>query len=215
VRMHGSRTLAWVALWQGLAGCSLVTQFGGLVPAEGGSDGGDAGDGASMTVDVGQESGSSDSGSVHDAADTEVIPADTSSTPDGLTPDTFTPDTSSTDGSTNPCSGRPDGFSLNALDPYSRCCGGVAVETTTDTNCGVCGVACNTALGQSCGLIDGQYLCLDCSSNADCWSGCCAATVSPPHCSANDCATGACATPDPCAAHGAHCTIAGVAYCSY
>jgi hypothetical protein len=146
--------------------------------------------------------------------DTGVPPADTGGAVDVVVP----PDTTAPpiDSSVNPCSGRADGFSLNPIDPFARCCGGVAVETVSDTNCGVCGITCNTLAGQSCGLIDNHYLCLNCSADGDCWSGCCASTVSPPHCAANDCNTGTCSTtPDPCAVYGATCTILGVGYCSY
>jgi hypothetical protein len=152
-------------------------------------------------------------------------PSDTSTVPDVVTmvdsavmdvvtpPDTSTPvDTSIP----NPCAGKPDGYSLSGLDTNARCCAGLAVETTSDSNCGVCGITCNTGLGQSCGLIDGHYLCLNCAADGDCWSGCCAGTVSPLHCAADDCSTGACsATADPCAPYGATCTIVGVGYCAY
>lgn len=155
--------------------------------------------------------------------DSTVLP-ESAPPPDTAVPDTtVAPDTSMpVDGYVNPCVGRADGTSLSATDDNARCCGQQPVETTSDSNCGVCGIKCNTAAGQSCGLIDGHYLCLNCTSNADCWSNCCASSVSPAHCAADDCSTGACATgsggaANPCASYpgSPHCTIDGVGYCSY
>lgn len=107
----------------------------------------------------------------------------------------------------------PEGFNFKPGDDNARCCGGRPIETTTNVDCGVCGVACNTAKGQSCGAIAQHYLCLNCNgTNADCWSGCCSLTgVS--HCAPSDCATGNCNTAV--CPNQSHCQSDVVNYCSY
>jgi len=95
---------------------------------------------------------------------------------------------------------------------HERCCSGKAVDTATDKgNCGVCGIACNG--GQTCGELDGAYLCLNCADNDECWSGCCSINPAPNHCSASECTSVACKAgvcPD-----GAHCVASTVDYCTY
>jgi hypothetical protein len=89
----------------------------------------------------------------------------------------------------------PEGFNWEAGVDLARCCGGLAVLTNTNANCGVCGIACATAgvtSPQDCRLLGGSYQCVDCAANNECWSGCCAIDTTPYHCSASDCNTGAC-----------------------
>jgi hypothetical protein len=89
----------------------------------------------------------------------------------------------------------PEGFNWEAGVDIARCCGGAAVLTDTNANCGVCGVQCMTAgvsSVQNCELVSGHYECANCAANTECWSGCCAIDTTPYHCSASDCATGAC-----------------------
>jgi hypothetical protein len=88
----------------------------------------------------------------------------------------------------------PNGYNWDAKNPLARCCGGLAVLTNTNANCGVCGVVCQTAGGpsQDCQSIDGHYLCVGCNANDECWSQCCSTTPTPAHCAASDCNSGAC-----------------------
>jgi hypothetical protein len=220
----------------GSAGCTWLVAFDTL-PCDGGScvDAVATEDSGRLAVDStpGDSATPPDSTSADVAPLPDVIAVDTATTQDTSPPpdvvvvdsavvDVVAPVDTSTavDSSTNPCMGKADGTSLNPLDPYARCCGGMAVETTSDTNCGICGIACNTGAGQSCGMIDQVYLCLNCQADGDCWSGCCGGTVSPPHCGANDCSTGTCtAGADPCAPYNASCNLSqvtsGVWYCAY
>ena len=224
-----------VVVWS--AGCTWLVAFDTL-PCDGGSclDGRAPLDSGSLTVDSAPIDAPRDSAVLLDSRTQDVVTpdviatdtlvaTDTSTPPDVVPPvdsaivDVVTPPDTTTPpdtGTGDPCTGQQDGYSWNIFDAYARCCGGVAVETTTDTNCGVCGITCNTDLGQTCGLIDSEYLCLNCQANADCWSGCCAGTVSPPHCGANTCASGMCsAAADPCTPYGATCNFSGVWYCGY
>jgi len=105
-----------------------------------------------------------------------------------------------------------DGTQWRAGDDNARCCGGKEIETTTVTNCGVCDIRCNTALGQSCTAVNGHYFCTPCSPG-QCWSGCCSNTTTS-HCSPSNCVTGSCQTPDVCP-DGSHCQSDVVNYCSY
>jgi hypothetical protein len=112
----------------------------------------------------------------------------------------------------------PEGFNWEAGVDIARCCGGLAVMTDTNANCGVCGVPCMTAgvtSVQNCQLISGHYQCGSCGANTECWSGCCAIDTTPNHCAASNCSTGACVAglcPAP-----AHCVPGngGPNYCSY
>lgn len=89
----------------------------------------------------------------------------------------------------------PQGFNWEAGVDIARCCGGLPVLTSTNANCGVCGVQCRTAgvtKAQNCQLLGGHYQCVDCNANSECWSGCCAIDTTPYHCSESNCNTGAC-----------------------
>jgi len=88
----------------------------------------------------------------------------------------------------------PNGYNWDPPDALARCCGGLAVLTNTNANCGVCGVVCQTAggLGQDCKAVEGHYLCVGCGSNDECWSKCCSSMPTPAHCAASDCNSGSC-----------------------
>lgn len=88
-----------------------------------------------------------------------------------------------------PC---PEAFNWDASDPLARCCAGQQVLTNNNQNCGVCGITCDAVHGESCGLLDKNYQCNMCNSNTYCWSGCCAVTTTPHHCSESDCNNGNC-----------------------
>ena len=106
----------------------------------------------------------------------------------------------------------PEGTNWKTTDSNARCCGGSAVETTTVENCGVCGWSC--AAGQTCGAIDGEYLCTGCTAASECASSCCSESPAPNHCSPSNCAS-ACQSPDVCTG-GSHCVVgANIDYCSY
>jgi len=100
----------------------------------------------------------------------------------------------------------------NTKDGNARCCGGKPVETTTTTNCGVCGWTCGS--GQGCAVLDGEYLCTGCTADSECLSDCCSLSPTPNHCSPGNCA-GGCQSPDICTG-GSHCVAgASVDYCTY
>lgn len=86
------------------------------------------------------------------------------------------------------CAGRADGFNWLLGDDTARCCGGQAVRTTTDANCGVCGIQCNAANSESCQALAGHYFCRGCVASAACWSKCCSTAFTPYSCAASDCA---------------------------
>ncbi len=119
---------------------------------------------------------------------------------------------SCTNGTCKPAVERADGTNWKAGDANALCCGGSPVDTTTTTNCGVCGWKCGS--GQTCAAIEGHYLCTGCTADSECASGCCSEDPAPNHCSPSNCA-GACKSPDVCTG-GSHC-IAGtnVDYCGY
>jgi hypothetical protein len=173
-----------------------------------------------------------DTGSIPDSTqkdsaptpDTTAVPPDSTVSPDvsavdsttaadtAIPMDTFTP---AADTYVNPCASQTEGHQWGT-DPTDICCSDQPIQAISNTNCGVCGLTCNTGAGQSCGSIDGHYLCLGCVANSDCWSQCCAIDTTPYHCAATVCATGVCSTTDdPCAQYGATCVANGVGYCSY
>lgn len=89
----------------------------------------------------------------------------------------------------------PEGYNWDKKNDLARCCGGLAVLTNTNANCGVCGVVCKTAgvgTPQDCQSLSGKYLCVGCTANSECWSQCCSSAPGPSHCAASDCNTGAC-----------------------
>jgi len=108
-----------------------------------------------------------------------------------------------------------DGYNWKSGDDTARCCGGVPVYTTSDTNCGVCGIACNGSNGESCSVLGGHYFCRGCIASSACWSHCCSESFSPPSCAASDCVGNCSAAYCP---PGTHCVAGnGVSsdYCSY
>jgi hypothetical protein len=100
----------------------------------------------------------------------------------------------------------PEGFNWDAGNKLARCCGGIAVTTDNGLNCGVCGIRCKTAgvsQPQSCAKIDGEYFCVDCQSNGECWSNCCSSTTkqhcaASANCTAGLCGPGICPAPSAC-----------------
>ena len=112
-----------------------------------------------------------------------------------------------------PSSALAEGTQWRPGDDNARCCSGKPIETTSNTNCGVCGVVCNTAKSQSCGALNGHYFCLGCALDPDCWSGCCSLTNGA-HCSPSDCTRGTCHVPNLCP-DMSHCQMDVVNYCSY
>jgi hypothetical protein len=113
----------------------------------------------------------------------------------------------------------PEGFNWDSKNKLARCCGGLAVLTNTNANCGVCNIVCKTAgvsTPQDCKLLDGEYLCVGCSANSECWSKCCSSTPTPAHCAASDCNTGKCPSGIcPAPATCMESSGAGPNYCSY
>ena len=152
--------------------------------------------------------------SVVESIDAEAPPMPPDLPPD---PDAGSPD----DGATLPadaassCSGRADGFNWMPPDPNQRCCGQMPVTTSSDSNCGACGITCNAANGETCAMRAGRYYCVGCATSAGCWSQCCSVKTSA--CAASDCVAGKCdATHCP---PGTHC-VAGIPdassnYCAY
>jgi hypothetical protein len=58
------------------------------------------------------------------------------------------------------CVGKADGFNWNAADKLARCCKGMPVRVTSNTNCGTCGAKC--AAGFKCTTnpdYAGRYTC--------------------------------------------------------
>jgi hypothetical protein len=182
-----------------VAACSLVTSYEGLLaPAAGAAD----------ATTSAPDAGAMDGGSALDAVG--PVPGDggdaSADSGDGEAAPTV-----------DPCAGMPDGTSLDAGDPFARCCGGVTVETTSNANCGVCGVVCDTMRGQSCSALEAEYFCVGCAANADCWSGCCDPHAVA-HCAPVSCTNGGCQLPEVCPG-GSHCTptapTGALKYCSY
>jgi hypothetical protein len=83
---------------------------------------------------------------------------------------------------------RADGYNWKAGDDNARCCNGKPIETTTNDDCGACGIRCNAGNGESCQPLGGHYFCRGCVASAACWSKCCSTSFSPNSCAASDCA---------------------------
>ena len=108
-----------------------------------------------------------------------------------------------------------DGYNWKSGDTTARCCGGTPVYTTSNANCGACGIKCNAQNGESCAALGGQYFCRGCIASSACWSKCCSESFSPPSCAASDCAGNCSAQYCP---PGTHCVVGGGTssdYCSY
>jgi len=93
---------------------------------------------------------------------------------------------------------RADGYNWDPADTHRRCCGGQALRMDTKSNCGVCGIQCDSSDGQSCKLnaVNGRYYCEGCNASAKCWSGCCSTSYGQPYrCAASDCSGGCIACP--------------------
>jgi hypothetical protein len=110
---------------------------------------------------------------------------------------------------------RADGYEWTAGDDTARCCGGKPIHTDVNSDCGACGIQCNTSNGESCSLLGGHYFCRGCVASAACWSKCCSESFSPYSCAASDCAGNCSAAFCP---SGTHC-VSGAPnssdYCSY
>ncbi|HEY1691287.1 MAG TPA: hypothetical protein VGG39_03955 [Polyangiaceae bacterium] len=110
---------------------------------------------------------------------------------------------------------RADGYEWTAGDDTARCCGGKPIQTTSDTDCGACGIKCNASNGESCSALGGHYFCRGCVASTACWSHCCSESFSPYTCAASDCAGDCDSTYCP---SGTHC-VSGAPnssdYCSY
>jgi hypothetical protein len=108
-----------------------------------------------------------------------------------------------------------NGYNWMSGDDTAICCGGVPVHADTNSNCGVCGIVCNTANGESCEVLGGRYFCRNCIASSGCWSHCCSQSFSPPSCAASDCVGNCSSTYCPA---GTHCVVGfpnSSDYCSY
>jgi hypothetical protein len=110
-----------------------------------------------------------------------------------VTPDDAPPPVDAYDGAAfaNPCDSHPDGYNWFSPDPNARCCHGQPMHVadfTSDTDCGACGIHCNTANSESCQVLGGRYFCRGCVASAACWSKCCSTSFTPYSCAASDCA---------------------------
>jgi hypothetical protein len=167
----------------------------------------------------------------HEAGDGHHLVDDSSDPPDvdnmsdsgsGIDVDMTMPDTmhpppdTGTDSPPPPvCEGKADGYNWDTNDTYARCCGGQQVRTVTDQNCGVCGIKCNAANSETCGVVGGRYFCTGCVASTACWSKCCSTSFTPHSCAASDCAGNCSSTYCPL---GTHCVTGGGTssdYCSY
>jgi hypothetical protein len=215
-----SQELGIVVATLALAGCSLLVHFDTEQPCDGGA-----------CVDAGMDVVGSDTG-----PDTTVTNPDATGKDSGPVPrDTGSlPDTTLTNDAGH-CTGKADGTQWGPED-VDRCCNQVAVTTDQNANCGACGIACTGV--QHCGtslLSAGQYLCLGCVGNTDCWSGFCvfdsiddASVDAGSHCAVESDDAGDCISPcpagtpptgpPPCCPTGSRCAMpSGVTlnYCTY
>ena len=71
------------------------------------------------------------------------------------------------------CATQPDGTKVP--DTSLRCCGHAETSVNTDSNCGACGIRCDTAHGHSCQVRGGNAMCTNCKNDGGgvCWTGCC------------------------------------------
>ena len=84
----------------------------------------------------------------------------------------------------------PDGHNWDASEPLARCCGGKPVTVNTNSNCGACGIKCDTSDKQNCkkNPANGHFYCEGCEYSTKCWSGCCSMFWGEPYrCAASDC----------------------------
>jgi hypothetical protein len=199
-----------------LTSCSLLVHFDTLLPCDGGAC----------------EDASADAAAPDAAQDTTVITPDSGSRQmDAGRPETAADVTAPDVG---PCSAKADGFQWGPSD-VDRCCGGASVTTDQNANCGGCGIVCQDM--QHCGispLSNGQYLCLGCVEDTDCWSGHCvqdeldSGVDAGSHCAVESddggdclgvCPSGTAPTgPPPCCPTGSRCVMPiGVLlnYCTY
>jgi hypothetical protein len=110
---------------------------------------------------------------------------------------------------------RADGYEWTAGDDTARCCGGKAIHTDVDSDCGACGIKCNASNGESCSLLGGHYFCRGCVASAACWSGCCSESFTPYSCAASDCAGNCDSALCPTGSHCVSGTPGSSDYCAY
>ncbi len=165
---------------------------------------------ATITVDAEVDADLLDSGT--DAGGCTTLPDDT--------PCKAAPDLCHTDGV---CKGgkcmapgvHVDGYNWKSGDDTARCCGASPVYTTSNGNCGACGIACNAGNGETCETLGGHYFCRGCIASSKCWSHCCSLSFNPASCAASDCSGNCSAAYCP---PGTHCVAGGGTssdYCSY
>ncbi len=155
------------------------------------------------------------------AVDADLLDGDGNCTtwPDG-TPCKSAPDVCHTDGlcKAGACmapSIHVDGYNWKSGDDTARCCSGVPINTTSDSNCGACGIACNAGNGESCSILGGHYFCRGCIASSACWSHCCSNSFSPPSCAASDCVGNCLATYCPAGTHCVNGNGLSSDYCAY
>ncbi len=111
---------------------------------------------------------------------------------------------------------RPDGYNWDSTDSTAICCGGGEKHSSSDSDCGACGIQCNASNGEACAPLGGHYFCRGCVASSLCWSKCCATDFTPYTCADSDCA-GNCPATNLCPP-GAHCVPGNGSspdYCSY
>ncbi len=108
-----------------------------------------------------------------------------------------------------------DGYNWKSGDDTARCCGGTPVHTTSDSNCGACGIQCNAQNGESCSALGGHYFCRGCIASSACWSHCCSLSFSPASCAASDCNGNCSAKYCPPGTHCVNGNGTSSDYCSY
>jgi hypothetical protein len=206
--------------WSRGAGCALgalaccaCSSFDTIVPPDASQDAAPAPDVTVLPLDA--------TIPVDAAVDADLLDGDgtCANWPDG-TVCKSAPDACHTDGvcKTGVCmapSIHVDGYNWDTSDDTALCCNGDPLHVTTNTNCGVCGIACNTSNGESCSILGGHYFCRGCFASSACWSHCCSESFDPPSCAASDCNGNCSSTYCP---SGTHCVAGnGVSsdYCSY
>ncbi len=108
-----------------------------------------------------------------------------------------------------------DGYNWKSGDDTARCCGGTPVYTTSNANCGACGIKCNAGNGESCSTLGGHYFCRGCIASSACWSHCCSLSFNPPSCAASDCNGNCSAAYCPAGTHCVNGNGTSSDYCAY
>jgi hypothetical protein len=212
--MRRGATLVAVALGFGVAGtapaCSLIYKLDGFDSSgAGGADAGHAhassGTGARPPADAAHETDVSDALEPDAPPDVEVDAGFCVGQTDGTTcaapMDGCHGSSTCKGGACMPGPTLPESTNWDPSNPQARCCGGFPMVANKDDNCNVCGITCNTSLGQKCMQQGGnppRFQCTFCQANSECWSGCCASSLGPPGvCADSDC-QGNCPSPNIC-----------------